>query len=161
MARRQRTGVRQQASKPLWHRHNRVNLPGRRKCALRARLPVRRQGPGGRAARQRHLSGWSGAERRSGRVRFRTNLKRQPFWKVAPSCVEESLLAPRQAVEGLPAPSALIRSHWRSEEHTSELQSLMRISYAVLCLKKKTHKRYPNPSQLPYHYNTTKPIPEI
>src|SRR3546814_3898128 len=34
----------------------------------------------------------------------------------------------------------------RSEEHTSELQSLMRISYAVFCLKKKkqirTHKQY-------------------
>src|SRR3546814_4210621 len=29
----------------------------------------------------------------------------------------------------------------RSEEHTSELQSLMRISYAVFCLKKKKHKR--------------------
>src|SRR3546814_6583266 len=29
----------------------------------------------------------------------------------------------------------------RSEEHTSELQSLMRISYAVLCLKKKTKKQ--------------------
>src|SRR3546814_5015252 len=29
----------------------------------------------------------------------------------------------------------------RSEEHTSELQSLMRISYAVFCLKKKTIKR--------------------
>src|SRR3546814_9760575 len=29
----------------------------------------------------------------------------------------------------------------RSEEHTSELQSLMRISYAVFCLKKKTTKR--------------------
>src|SRR3546814_4667729 len=28
----------------------------------------------------------------------------------------------------------------RSEEHTSELQSLMRISYAVLCLKNKTTK---------------------
>src|SRR3546814_8468844 len=27
--------------------------------------------------------------------------------------------------------------NWRSEEHTSELQSLMRISYAVFCLKKK------------------------
>src|SRR3546814_9122728 len=27
----------------------------------------------------------------------------------------------------------------RSEEHTSELQSLMRISYAVFCLKKKNH----------------------
>src|SRR3546814_9821854 len=30
----------------------------------------------------------------------------------------------------------------RSEEHTSELQSLMRISYAVFCLKKKTQNRY-------------------
>src|SRR3546814_21054576 len=29
---------------------------------------------------------------------------------------------------------------YRSEEHTSELQSLMRISYAVFCLKKKKHK---------------------
>src|SRR3546814_7086217 len=28
----------------------------------------------------------------------------------------------------------------RSEEHTSELQSLMRISYAVFCLKKKNHQ---------------------
>src|SRR3546814_4934446 len=31
----------------------------------------------------------------------------------------------------------------RSEEHTSELQSLMRISYAVFCLKKKKQKRKP------------------
>src|SRR3546814_7016768 len=31
----------------------------------------------------------------------------------------------------------------RSEEHTSELQSLMRISYAVLCLKKKKNKTAP------------------
>src|SRR3546814_10612990 len=30
----------------------------------------------------------------------------------------------------------------RSEEHTSELQSLMRISYAVFCLKKKTSKKH-------------------
>src|SRR3546814_2101221 len=30
------------------------------------------------------------------------------------------------------------RQQWRSEEHTSELQSLMRISYAVFCLNKKT-----------------------
>src|SRR3546814_9676240 len=29
----------------------------------------------------------------------------------------------------------------RSEEHTSELQSLMRISYAVICLKKKKHHK--------------------
>src|SRR3546814_2585087 len=32
----------------------------------------------------------------------------------------------------------------RSEEHTSELQSLMRISYAVFCLKKKTSKNHIN-----------------
>src|SRR3546814_6791380 len=31
------------------------------------------------------------------------------------------------------------QSSGRSEEHTSELQSLMRISYAVFCLKKKKH----------------------
>src|SRR3546814_69584 len=31
----------------------------------------------------------------------------------------------------------LLYGHLRSEEHTSELQSLMRISYAVFCLKKK------------------------
>src|SRR3546814_955160 len=33
--------------------------------------------------------------------------------------------------------TSLIATIWRSEEHTSELQSLMRISYAVFCLKKK------------------------
>src|SRR3546814_10102033 len=38
--------------------------------------------------------------------------------------------------------------HQRSEEHTSELQSLMRISYAVFCLKKKT---YTTIQQLTYH----------
>src|SRR3546814_3632181 len=32
----------------------------------------------------------------------------------------------------------------RSEEHTSELQSLMRISYAVFCLKKKKHNNIKN-----------------
>src|SRR3546814_9036866 len=34
--------------------------------------------------------------------------------------------------------SGQVRAGVRSEEHTSELQSLMRISYAVFCLKKKT-----------------------
>src|SRR3546814_2465418 len=42
----------------------------------------------------------------------------------------------RDAVRGDPA--AKLRRRRRSEEHTSELQSLMRISYAVFCLKKKT-----------------------
>src|SRR3546814_4586366 len=35
--------------------------------------------------------------------------------------------------------TACITKVFRSEEHTSELQSLMRISYAVFCLKKKKH----------------------
>src|SRR3546814_9029011 len=35
-------------------------------------------------------------------------------------------------------PERAMRCQRRSEEHTSELQSLMRISYAVFCLKKKT-----------------------
>src|SRR3546814_3296978 len=35
------------------------------------------------------------------------------------------------------AGSGVSSDHRRSEEHTSELQSLMRISYAVVCLKKK------------------------
>src|SRR3546814_5672473 len=42
--------------------------------------------------------------------------------------------------------ASLIELNDRSEEHTSELQSLMRISYAVFCLKKKKK------------YETTKPI---
>src|SRR3546814_9908175 len=37
-----------------------------------------------------------------------------------------------------------LQSDQRSEEHTSELQSLMRISYAVFCLKKKKHTQHNN-----------------
>src|SRR3546814_5763170 len=43
-----------------------------------------------------------------------------------------------QEVENL-VRDELQRGAGRSEEHTSELQSLMRISYAVFCLKKKKH----------------------
>src|SRR3546814_4604466 len=43
----------------------------------------------------------------------------------------------------------------RSEEHTSELQSLMRISYAVFCLKKKTHKNRKTQNYTKHHHNTT------
>src|SRR3546814_10599388 len=50
------------------------------------------------------------------------------------------LLRPKGAV---PAEVDLVADWLRSEEHTSELQSLMRISYAVFCLKKKNHKQKP------------------
>src|SRR3546814_2878944 len=39
------------------------------------------------------------------------------------------------------SPRLGVDDHQRSEEHTSELQSLMRISYAVFCLKKKKEKQ--------------------
>src|SRR3546814_6741792 len=41
----------------------------------------------------------------------------------------------------VPAADPLAGWKLRSEEHTSELQSLMRISYAVFCLKKKTKRQ--------------------
>src|SRR3546814_2448645 len=40
--------------------------------------------------------------------------------------------------------AAIKEPRWRSEEHTSELQSLMRISYAAFCLKKKQSKNSRN-----------------
>src|SRR3546814_3079258 len=47
------------------------------------------------------------------------------------------------AVDGLHG-KRLIQLPKRSEEHTSELQSLMRISYAVFCLKKKNNNNIRN-----------------
>src|SRR3546814_10187940 len=59
-------------------------------------------------------------------VRYDAEKKRVVYEPV--TSVEPRVLVPR-----------VIRDD-RSEEHTSELQSLMRISYAVFCLKKKKHK---------------------
>src|SRR3546814_6125776 len=57
----------------------------------------------------------------------------------APAAISAETLAVRRASEG-------VAWHRRSEEHTSELQSLMRISYAVFCLKTKQIT-----TTLPYH----------
>src|SRR3546814_2598289 len=46
---------------------------------------------------------------------------------------------PDRRLLGVRRAGALAARQRRSEEHTSELQSLMRISYAVFCLKKKNH----------------------
>src|SRR3546814_5834016 len=51
--------------------------------------------------------------------------------------LEAPHLQPQPVVRRLVAEVGLVRS----EEHTSELQSLMRISYAVFCLKKKNRKK--------------------
>src|SRR3546814_1846266 len=56
-------------------------------------------------------------------------------WRLTPKRTLD-LVSDEKLAEIVPAAFGL----WRSEEHTSELQSLMRISYAVFCLKKKhTH----------------------
>src|SRR3546814_2144009 len=45
-------------------------------------------------------------------------------------------------IEQLDTPARVYARPGRSEEHTSELQSLMRISYAVFCLKKKNNTKH-------------------
>src|SRR3546814_3805649 len=60
-----------------------------------------------------------------------------PFEPVAQIFGEQLMIA-------IFAPFPADRRQERSEEHTSELQSLMRISYAVFCLKKK--KNYTRPT---------------
>src|SRR3546814_4397744 len=58
-------------------------------------------------------------------------------------------------VRALDDGETLIQSQWidkRSEEHTSELQSLMRISYAVFCLKKKNNN---HPNTITHHRGDT------
>src|SRR3546814_4108957 len=53
--------------------------------------------------------------------------------------------SPRGDTPGSTPSLISIPSIWRSEEHTSELQSLMRISYAVFCLKKKNKDKKQKP----------------
>src|SRR3546814_5097407 len=64
--------------------------------------------------------------------------------------------APADRRRQLPLPRARCAEHpgCRSEEHTSELQSLMRISYAVFCLKKK-NKNNQSPRKLSHYQNRT------
>src|SRR3546814_8055235 len=61
---------------------------------------------------------------------------------IAASVLPEQLVRWRDAMAALRPDGQTQQSWlWRSEEHTSELQSLMRISYAVFCLKKKRKKK--------------------
>src|SRR3546814_9439924 len=94
-------------------------------------------------------NGWKGRRRFDGRIESSLTQRREEKWPKGRfpdnltqrhkevGCVRDvafSLLGERLA--GL-CP-ALFSQRWgRSEEHTSELQSLMRIPYAVFCLKKK------------------------
>src|SRR3546814_5511237 len=67
-------------------------------------------------------------------IRERTKMKHVIWTALALACAAGTGVA--VAADGA-APAADKAGALRSEEHTSELQSLMRISYAVFCLKKK------------------------
>src|SRR3546814_7779511 len=72
-------------------------------------------GKGGGHERNRHSRSGAAARRRHSAPRHKTRRRRPAEARICFGCARSC----------------------RSEEHTSELQSLMRISYAVLCLKKK------------------------
>src|SRR3546814_4527526 len=62
--------------------------------------------------------------------------------KTSHPSIIDSRLSPPERGSTCRRRAAINGSPDRSEEHTSELQSLMRISYAVFCLKKKTKNEY-------------------
>src|SRR3546814_10772151 len=78
----------------------------------------------------------------------RLPVQRRSSWRISSSSIRTCLTIWVLSADSCFAP--------RSEEHTSELQSLMRISYAVFCLKKKNQNK-PHPidrntsQQNPHH----------
>src|SRR3546814_9505948 len=67
----------------------------------------------------------------------RLNMRRTPAISHLIDRIQE--IAESQNIDAIARDTQPIVRHIRSEEHTSELRSLMRISYAVFCLKKKTN----------------------
>src|SRR3546814_7232659 len=65
-----------------------------------------------------------------------TNFPRSSFLSEKPIAWRTKSIVGQRAASVSKATSSAVMSDTRSEEHTSELQSLMRISYAVFCLKK-------------------------
>src|SRR3546814_6602780 len=88
------------------------------------------------------------------------------FLDISPLAKGHTLVIPKEEIDyifsldyELFAGLQLFAKKVRSEEHTSELQSLMRISYAVFCLKKKPnlstkHTDTPNTNQRTNTHNT-------
>src|SRR3546814_6889227 len=76
----------------------------------------------------------------SGRRRAQVDIRKADYDELAANYRQTVLGAFRDVEDALANAAALSgqENELRSEEHTSELQSLMRISYAVFCLKKKT-----------------------
>src|SRR3546814_4767617 len=87
--------------------------------------------------RDRGAAGQQRRHRKAERSRSYIREFHRSFTPVLQACEIVVAAADRVSGSRLRAP-ALPQRASRSEEHTSELQSLMRISYAVFCLKKKT-----------------------
>src|SRR3546814_8798683 len=95
--------------------------------------------PRRQAARRRHALG----ERRHPARRLQRILRRdQPPYPVESEAPQRFLgdlpVAVVGRIEGAAEQADAGARGWRAEEHTSEIQSLMRISYAVFCVKNKT-----------------------
>src|SRR3546814_10345109 len=84
------------------------------------------------------LEGWSSSLVRTLLDCYRPILEVKPAFGVRAPAMREDLTLGEMVHVGVEYPRPHEPLAIRSEEHTSELQSLMRISYAVICLKKKT-----------------------
>src|SRR3546814_7574832 len=71
------------------------------------------------------------------------------MWRAASDARKQIVSATSSAEQATPIGTIVFAT--RSEEHTSELQSLMRISYAVFCLKKKKTRNHNNQHKCPLH----------
>src|SRR3546814_10169575 len=100
--------------------------------------------PAKKAARPRHAPALSQTDRP---VRRALTRGQSPHLSLAHTGRHPGQASSASASRGLwrdqtPVSPDRARQSPRSEDHTSELQSLMRISYAVFCLKKKTHNTH-------------------
>src|SRR3546814_10304417 len=90
---------------------------------------------------------------------FRSWIPHPSVWGVVAEkdgrIVGSNFLDERDPIRGIGPISVDPESQNRSEEHTSELQSLMRISYAVFCLKKKKTKNNDNKLMTYIHKQNT------
>src|SRR3546814_8506228 len=107
-------------------------------------LPISRVRGGRGSVRQRQSAIDAEARPCPRRRAARLRARRADGRRICPAAGQESNRRHRQRGEGTGAGDAARvapRREGRSEEHTSELQSLMRISYAVFCLKTKKINR--------------------
>src|SRR3546814_6582900 len=107
--------------------------------------------------RDLHVLTHSFPTRRSSDLRMTAPRRRAPFSTRCESALASSSsafgISPILWASTVAVPSTTIPSRRRSEEHTSELQSLMRISYAVFCLKTKQNTTNQKP-----HYRQLQPV---